>query len=102
MTKVSTDDVVRITGITFRRLDNWARLGYLRVPVIGKGKGSGREWPESEIKAAVLIDRITAGGVVAATAAKIARLLVDTPSEKTKRSARISAGVWVVVDMETE
>ena len=99
--KISTDDVVARTGITFRRLDHWARLGYLQVPVTGQGKGKGREWPDKEIRAAVLIDRITKGGIATPKAAKIARLLVDTPSDKTKRSARIADGVWVTIDMET-
>lgn len=99
--KVTTDDVVARTGITYRRLDHWARLGYLQVPVIGQGRGAGRDWPDKEIRAAVLIDRIAGSGITAHTAAKIARLLVDTPSDKDKRSARIGTGVWVVVDMET-
>lgn len=99
--KVTTDDVVQRTGITFRRLDHWARLGYLQVPVVGKGKGAGREWPDKEIRAAVLIDRITKGGISAPKAAQIARVFIDAGSDKDKRSARIAEGVWITVSMET-
>jgi len=99
--KVTTDDVVEMTGITYRRLDSWARLGYLQVPITSHGKFGGRDWPDKEILAAVLIDKMSKAGIQPIKACRVARLIVDNPDEnKTKRSARIGAGVWLVVETE--
>lgn len=98
--KVTTDDVVEMTGITYRRLDTWARLGYLDVPVYGSGKGAGRDWPDKEITAALLIDKMSKAGLQPIKACKVARLIVNNPSDKLKRSARLGAGVWITVDTE--
>jgi|ERR1044071_6051765 hypothetical protein len=99
--KVTTDDVVQMTGITYRRLDTWARLGYLDVPVLGKGRNVGRDWPEKEITAALLIDKMSQAGIQPIKACRVARVIVDNPDEtKTKRSVRIGTGIWLVVDTE--
>jgi len=99
--KITTDDVVEMTGITYRRLDSWARLGYLRVPVIGRGKGSSRDWTDTEITAAMLIDKMTKAGIQPIKACRVARVIVDNQDElKPKRSVRIGTGVWLVVDTE--
>lgn len=99
--KVTTDDVVQRTGITYRRLDTWARLGYLNVPVLGKGRNVGRDWPDDQIIAAILIDRMANAGIQPIKACKVAQLIVNNPDEtKTRRSARIGAGVWITVDTE--
>jgi hypothetical protein len=99
--KITTDDVVQRTGITYRRLDTWARLGYLNVPVLGKGRNVGRDWPEKEIIAALLIDKMSKAGIQPIKACKVARAIVNNPDEtKTRRSARIGVGVWITVDTE--
>jgi hypothetical protein len=98
--KVTTNDVVMRTGITYRRLDTWARLGYLDVPVIGQGRAAGRDWPDDQIIAAILINKMSDAGVQPIKGHKVAQLIVKNPSDKTKRSARIGNGVWVTVDTE--
>jgi hypothetical protein len=98
--KVTTDDVVMRTGITYRRLDSWARLGYLDVPILGQGRAAGRDWPDKEIVAAMLIHKMSEAGVQPVKGHKVARLIVNNPSDKTKRSARIGTGVWIVVETE--
>ncbi len=99
--KVTTDDVVEMTGITYRRLDSWARLGYLEVPIVGYGKNGGRDWPDKAITAAMLIDKMTKAGIQPIKACRVARAIVDNPDEtKPKRSVRIGTGVWLVIDTE--
>jgi hypothetical protein len=98
--RVTTNDVVIRTGITYRRLDTWARLGYLDVPVLGSGRAAGRHWPDDQIIAAILINKMSDAGIQPIKACKVAQLIVTNPSDKTKRSARIGSGVWVTVDTE--
>ena len=98
--RVTTNDVVMRTGITYRRLDTWARLGYLDVPVLGSGRAAGRDWSDEQIIAAILINKMSEAGIQPIKAGKVAQLIATNPSDKPKRSARIGAGVWITVDTE--
>lgn len=45
----STDEVVRFTGVTYRRVDSWTRLGYVAPDVGASGSGSARRWSLANI-----------------------------------------------------
>jgi hypothetical protein len=51
-------------GITYRQLDHWSRMGYLRPVRLDRGKGEGsgspRTWPPGELQIARLMGRLTA------------------------------------------
>lgn len=65
------DRVLIRTGATYRQLDHWCRREYLDVP--GYGVGTPRQWPESEIKVAQVMVRLTKAGIPPKVACKIAR-----------------------------
>jgi hypothetical protein len=65
------DTVLRRTGATYRQLDHWCTRKYIRPG--NPGTGTSREWPESEIKVAQLMVRMTAAGIPPRLAVRIAR-----------------------------
>lgn len=97
----STDDVVRATGITYRRLDYWVRKGLI-TPETGSGgqnRGKDRVWSERDIQIATLLAKIADSGVTVEVAAKVARLIVDNPKERETRSVRVGDNVWITVKL---
>lgn len=58
-------------GITYRQLDYWCRQGYLSAGT--PGTGSWRSWSDADREVARLMAALTAGGVTASAAARIAR-----------------------------
>jgi len=44
----STHEVAELTGLTFRQLDYWARLGVIWPEVEARGSGSQRQWSEQQ------------------------------------------------------
>ncbi len=66
------------SGITYRKLDYWTKNGLLR-PVPGRPDGSGyvRRWPAGELDVAILMDRLTRGGLRLAVAHDVARQRSD-------------------------
>lgn len=66
----------RMSGITYRQLDHWARTRVLR-PANGHAPGFGhpREWTEAELAVAVMVGRLTGAGLELHAAAKAARAL---------------------------
>jgi hypothetical protein len=65
------DRVLERTGATYRQLDYWCRQGYLSPGT--PGTGAVRDWPESEIRAATAMARLTAVGISPGLAARVAR-----------------------------
>jgi hypothetical protein len=63
-----------VIGLTHRRLDYWARRGFL-TPVNGATPGSGydRQWPESELAVAAMMLRLTHAGLNLEAAHRVAR-----------------------------
>ena len=61
MTKLaglSSSDVCRLTGATYRQLDYWTRRGYLTPAKEAGGKGKPREWAPGDVdQVAVLVAR---------------------------------------------
>jgi DNA-binding transcriptional MerR regulator len=63
-------------GVTYRRLDYWARMGWLR-PDGGRGSGCWRKWSDDELAVAALMARLIDGGLALRAAAPIARRAVE-------------------------
>lgn len=92
---VSTVDVCRIAGISYRQADHWVRRGYVRPlwtdthdrdkvvdppPEITKGKGPGsgyaRAWPRTEVQVVTVMRLLIDVGVPVNLAALMARSTV--------------------------
>lgn len=61
----STEDVCRITGLSYRQLDYWTRTGLVR-PSLHDGRGSGapyRRWSGSDVDEVLLIAKLVRAGV---------------------------------------
>ena len=61
--------------LTYRRVDYWTRLGYLRVLGDEPNPGSGftRRWPISEYRIACRMAKLIDAGFILAAAAELAR-----------------------------
>lgn len=46
----STHEVCELTGLSFRQLDYWARLGVIWPAVEARGSGSHRVWSEQQVE----------------------------------------------------
>jgi hypothetical protein len=65
-------------GITYRQLDHWTRLGYLRPVqphwnIRSGGTGYARQWPESELAIAASMGRLIRLGLTVEAAHRVAR-----------------------------
>lgn len=60
-------------GLTYRQLDYWTRVGYLRPVDPTPGSGGAREWPELEVEVAGVIVRLLRAGLRLDVAARAAR-----------------------------
>jgi DNA-binding transcriptional MerR regulator len=94
---LSSAEVCRQTGLTYRQLDLWCRNGYLQPDQPGKltdpagswvGSGHERVWSPAEVDVARMMARLVALGVTTQQAAKVAR----DPDER----LRWLTAVWVV------
>jgi DNA-binding transcriptional MerR regulator len=70
--KPLTLDQVLKRGLTYRKLDHWARRGWLR-PIHTGGTGNNRVWPQNELQIADLMRRLTRAGLTPEAAAEAAR-----------------------------
>jgi hypothetical protein len=70
-TRGDLDRVLQRTGATYRQLDWWCRQGYLSPGT--PGIGAVRDWPESEIRVAAAMVRLTAVGIPPRLAVEVAR-----------------------------
>jgi hypothetical protein len=75
-------ETARACGITYRQLDHWSTVGYLRPIFLGgenhdipAGPGSGhwRDWPAEELRGAREMGRLTAAGLIPEVAHRVAR-----------------------------
>jgi hypothetical protein len=73
---VSNEQMLSI-GLNYRRLDYWARRGYLRPEKDGDGSGFARRWPRSEYDVARAMWRLVSAGMNVPAAARVARLAVE-------------------------
>jgi hypothetical protein len=87
-------------GVSYRRLDYWARMGYLRPHGEGCGSGRRRAWSEPELRVASVMARLVDAGLALPIAAAVARQIVE--SANPTGYARLAEGVYlsVVVDID--
>ena len=85
-------------GITYRQLDHWSRMGYLRPVRLDRGRGGGtgspRVWPPGELQVARLMGRLTAASIQPSLAAVVARKWPD--------AEEIAPGVFIQIKQEGE
>jgi DNA-binding transcriptional MerR regulator len=92
---VTTRDVCRITGLTYRQLDYWARMGYVKP---GMANIRERDWQESEVRVAKIMARLIEASIEIKKAARIARAVVDTQGErKDVVRVRIAPDISIVI-----
>jgi hypothetical protein len=60
---------------TYRQLDHWCRVGYLRID--SPGSGYLRNWPATEQRVAELMGRLVDAGMRPGPAAELARTAVE-------------------------
>lgn len=78
---IDAPDMLAATGATYRQLNYWTTSGYLRTDSNpNPGSGRGRTWPASEVPVVALMARLSDAGVLASTAAVVARGLVERGS----------------------
>lgn len=71
---ISTDYLVKKTGLTYRQVDYWARQGYLRTdPTWEGGTGRARSFLDGELTIATRMRDLLGCGFVPAAATKLAR-----------------------------
>jgi DNA-binding transcriptional MerR regulator len=74
---VSSHDMCRLAGITYRQLDLWTTAGRLRPVDANPGIGYQRRYPASELEVATWVARFIAVGFTTAAAHDHARNVVD-------------------------
>ena len=71
---VNGAELADLSGITYRKIDYWTRVGYLVTESqLDPGSGYQRTYRTTEVPIANMIEALTRGGVGAATAHKMAR-----------------------------
>lgn len=91
---ITLDEVCK-RGLSYRRLERWAAKGWLR-PLRTGGTGNGRVWPESELRIADLMRRLTQAGFTAKAAAAAARVCI----EGDRLLIRIGPGAVLAIDTD--
>jgi hypothetical protein len=69
----SADLLLTIPGLTYRRLDHWARSGYIRPNEETPGSGIARTWADEEVAVLRRMVRLVYAGMVPPAAAELAR-----------------------------
>jgi len=59
----SSQEAARLSGISYRQLDYWARLGIVKPAREAKGTGTARRWSPTEIVELRVIAGLRSGGV---------------------------------------
>lgn len=86
-----TPTVLEDAGISLRQLQHWHRQGYLRAPL--DPQGNRRAWNATEVRVALVIDRLIHAGFVVEAAAKIAREVVEGRQENFRLGLRLTLRV---------
>lgn len=74
-----TAEAIAATGATYRQLDYWSSLGYIRCEdEENPGSGGARVWSSAELEIATWIVRLREVGFELAPAAAVAREVVGT------------------------
>ena len=100
--------VCRITGVTYRQLDYWARTGILEPLIPARGSGSQRLYAEWQLLAAKVVDAVSNSGysrvhsarnVVPAIQARWERCDGDMTGQRLGIKA-LGKAVMIVVNLE--
>ena len=59
----STEEAASLAGVTYSRLDNWERVGYLVPTVAAAGSGRPRRYTAADVEAARLAAKLAALGL---------------------------------------
>lgn len=86
-TQTPTRACPEVPGLSYRQLDYWVRVGYLRPGNPTGGSGTVRSWPDDELAVAQTMARLVAAGLTVAAAHMVAR-----------GDAEIAPGVRVLVE----
>lgn len=55
---LTSHELAAATGLTYRQVDHWTRLGVLQPDVPAEGSGSAREWSDHEARIATVLCRL--------------------------------------------
>lgn len=91
----TTQQVMELSGATYRQLDHWTRKGWVKPT--GQGTGNDRDWSWQEKHVAKLMIRLINGGFQPATAADIARRLVGCAAGATTVTMTLTEGLELQV-----
>ena len=89
----SVDKILATTGITYRQLDYWVRIGYLRPDNPEPGSGISRDWSDHELAVARTMGILIRAGLAVDRAATVARETFAYPFGR----ATLAPGIEVVV-----
>lgn len=59
----STPEVCRLTGVSYRQVDYWSRIGVIVPSVAARGSGSHRRWSADQLHEIIIVMRLRALGV---------------------------------------
>lgn len=68
---MTTTEVAKRAGITYRQLDYWLRCGFVTVPEPSPGSGTAREWSAETVTAAWRLASLVRCGMKPDAAARI-------------------------------
>lgn len=58
----SSDQVCRLTGVTYRQLDHWTRTGTISPAIDAQGSGSRRRWTQRHVCAVHVLGQMATMG----------------------------------------
>jgi len=77
---LSTGEMVRLSGVTFRRVDRWREAGVLEPEVPARGSGSRVFYPAAELRVLRVVAQLAATGLEAwPMLAEVAALVRSEP-----------------------
>jgi hypothetical protein len=71
--ELTAPEFLDASGLSYRRLDHWTRLGYLRTDRPCPGSGFARTWPRAEVDVARRLARLADAGILPERAVPVAR-----------------------------
>lgn len=93
---ITSIDVARRAGITYRQVDYWVRTGLLRPDNPHGGQGCPREWPIREVRIAEAMGQLVDAGIPLPRAAEIARASAGAKHH----TAVLGRGVTLILDRD--
>lgn len=75
VTTLTSTELARLAGLTYRQVDYWAQSGLLRPCLPSRGSGTSRQFEPSEVHVARVVGRLSSIGVEGTLLRVIARAL---------------------------